>query len=179
MKLHTTPTDHLIIAANTSFVTGSIQSSQGCIIKIGKQTSHGKCLCGRIQFNVTGTFGDVRYCHCTQCRSATGTAFSANAKIDSNAWQWVQGQEEIKEFEQLPGIFRGFCSNCGSPIYARLEREPGKLRVRLGSFAGDLPVDITAHVWAEEKASWYHICDELPQHPKSFSDPLSDPNNTG
>ncbi|HIG40708.1 MAG TPA: hypothetical protein EYQ14_09240 [Gammaproteobacteria bacterium] len=41
-----------------------------------------ECFCGQFKVVVEGPFGDVRYCHCSQCRRKTGTAFTANAKID-------------------------------------------------------------------------------------------------
>ncbi|MEM8862912.1 MAG: GFA family protein, partial [Chloroflexota bacterium] len=94
----------------------------------------GKCLCEKVQFQVTGSFGEVRYCHCSQCRRMTGSAFSANAKVSKGAWELTQGEEHIREFEHKPGIFRGFCSNCGSPVYSRLAWDPDHMRVRLGTF---------------------------------------------
>lgn len=38
---------------------------------------------------VEGPFGDVRYCHCSQCRRKSGTAFTANAKVSTSQWSIV------------------------------------------------------------------------------------------
>ena len=59
------------------------------------------------------------------------------------------------------GIYRAFCSTCGSPAYARLEVDTENIRVRLGSFERVERVEITAHVWISLKASWYNIQDTL------------------
>jgi hypothetical protein len=49
----------------------------------------------------------------------------------------------VTEFEHMPGLFKAFCSKCGTPLYARSEHDPNDIRVRLGGFEGDLDVVIT------------------------------------
>jgi len=39
----------------------------------------GGCLCGGVRFRVKGKLGPAAYCHCQQCRRASGSAFAANA----------------------------------------------------------------------------------------------------
>ena len=129
----------------------------------------GKCLCEKVQFQVSGSFGKVRYCHCSQCRRMTGTAFSANAKVKLEAWELTAGAEHVREFEHKPGIFRGFCSNCGSPVYSRLVWDPDHIRVRLGTFEQVDEVEITGHVWVSSKANWYTIEDSLPCYLEAFT----------
>ena len=128
----------------------------------------GKCLCEGVQFSVSGSFGEVRYCHCSQCRRVTGSAFSANAKVKNSAFTLHSGDELIKEFEHKPGIHRAFCSNCGSPVYSRLDADPDNIRIRLGSFEEVEGVDVTGHVWVGSKASWYDIDDGLACYLEAF-----------
>ena len=104
----------------------------------------GSCLCEKVKFAVAGSLGEVRYCHCSQCRRITGSAFSANAKISKDCFDIEAGKSLIKEFEHKPGVIRAFCSNCGSPVYSRLDADPQNIRVRLGSFSEAQGVDITA-----------------------------------
>ncbi len=124
--------------------------------------SSGSCLCGNFKYSVEGSFGDVRYCHCSQCRRGNGTAFSANAKIDLSQWKLEGPIEAITEFEHKPGWFKAFCSKCGSPLYARSSHNPNDIRVRLGGFEGNLDVKITGHVWTSSQAGWYTIEDSIP-----------------
>ncbi|MCP4004293.1 MAG: GFA family protein [bacterium] len=131
--------------------------------------STGTCLCGTFQFSVTGTFGDVRYCHCNQCRRGNGTAFSANARVHRSQWTFEGPKDEISEFEHQPGKFKAFCSTCGSPLYARSSQDPDDIRVRLGGFAGNLDVNITGHVWTSCKSTWYSIEDSIPCHPEAIT----------
>ncbi|MGK0258214.1 MAG: hypothetical protein ACI96M_001647 [Candidatus Azotimanducaceae bacterium] len=48
--------------------------------------SQSTCLCGLFTTSVVGSLGEVRYCHCSQCRRKTGTPFTANAKINSSLY---------------------------------------------------------------------------------------------
>ena len=123
----------------------------------------GGCLCNAVRFEVRGPLGPVRYCHCSRCRRATGTAFSANSRVLSDDFSVTSGKDRITEYEMASGVFRGFCSRCGSPIYARLETEPAYLRVRLGTLEGDPGVRPIGHVWVDSKAPWFEISDSLPQ----------------
>jgi hypothetical protein len=40
----------------------------------------GRCLCGTFEYTVDGSLGDVRYCHCGECRRGNGTAFSGETR---------------------------------------------------------------------------------------------------
>ena len=42
----------------------------------------GGCLCGAVRFAYTGAVGPGAYCHCTDCRRITGSAFSISVRMD-------------------------------------------------------------------------------------------------
>lgn len=131
----------------------------------------GSCFCGTFKFVVSGAFGDVRYCHCSQCRKKSGTAFTANARINASQLTLEGPSELITEFETKPGLYNAFCARCGSPLYARSDADPADVRVRLGGFDGDVDAQITGHVWTSSKASWYRIEDTIPQFPERYVPP--------
>ena len=131
----------------------------------------GSCLCKQVSFTVRGPLGEVRYCHCSQCRRLTGSAFSANAKVKFEHFSIEGGESLVKEYEHRAGIYRAFCSNCGSPVYCRVESDPDFVRVRLGSFSNPLGVNITGHVWVSSKADWFNIDDDaLACHSEAFEE---------
>jgi hypothetical protein len=80
----------------------------------------GQCLCGAVRFEIDGPLGDVRLCYCTNCRRASGSAFSANARVPIGKYRLLSGQELVSEYESSPGVFRAFCSRCGAPVHARV-----------------------------------------------------------
>ena len=105
-------------------------------------TARARCLCGLFTTQVTGSFGDVRYCHCSQCRRKSGTAFTANARVRQAQWTLDGPREHISEYEHKAGLYNAFCGRCGSPLYARSDHDPDDIRVRLGGFAGPLDVKL-------------------------------------
>ena len=128
------------------------------------------CLCGGIQISVSGKVGPLVYCHCSRCQRASGTAFSANVNVRRQYWQYTSGAELVREFESSPGVYRAFCSNCGSPVYSRWDAEPEMLRLRLGLLEQDPGRRALAHFWVGSKAKWFEISDSLPQFERGPAD---------
>jgi len=126
----------------------------------------GGCLCGSFRFEVTGPLGDVRLCHCDLCRAASGTAFSANARVPLDRFAVLTGKGTVKEYQSSPGAWRAFCSSCGSPAYGRTDRDPNHIRIRLGTLPRTAEASITAHVWVGSKAAWDSIAFDVPKYLK-------------
>jgi len=114
----------------------------------------GQCLCGGFRFEITGSIGEVRLCHCDLCRRANGTAFSTNARIPLRHYRAISGQDLITGYESSPGARRCFCSRCGSPVFALVASDPDHIRIRLGTLDREAEATITAHVWMASKARW-------------------------
>jgi hypothetical protein len=130
----------------------------------------GGCLCGGVRFRITGKLGPAGYCHCTQCRRASGSAFAANAPVRTRYFETTRGADLVREYESSPGKFRAFCGRCGSPVYSRRDDEPDLRRIRLGSIDGDPGRRPAGHVWVGSKAVWHAITDDLPQYPAGLDD---------
>jgi len=128
----------------------------------------GRCLCGATRFRISGRVGAVGYCHCGQCRRASGTAFASNANVARANIEFLSGLDDVTEYESSPGKFRAFCGRCGSPIYSRRDSEPELRRIRLGSLDSDPERRPLGHVWVRSKAPWYSIGDSLPQYPEGL-----------
>jgi len=125
----------------------------------------GGCLCGGVRYEYAGEFSEFIYCHCRDCRKASGSAFNANASINISGFRLLQGADLLKSYEASPGKRRAFCVVCGSPIYSSKDREPAALGLRMGTL--DTPPDVRpqAHQFVASKAAWNLIQDALPQFP--------------
>jgi hypothetical protein len=127
----------------------------------------GRCLCGGVRYAIAGDIGPAVFCHCSQCRRASGSAFAANASIRTADFSCTQGQDLIREFESSPGKLRAFCSACGSPLFARHPASPEVMRLRLGTLDQADDIEVRGHIWTGSGAGWYHIADALEQAPGS------------
>ncbi|MCX4188360.1 GFA family protein [Methylophaga sp. OBS4] len=124
----------------------------------------GSCLCQQVQYQIDGTLGPVFFCHCSKCRKANGSAFAANALINTAEFSLLSGQDALNEFESSPGVFRVFCKHCASPLYSRRDAQAEQIRLRIGSLDTPLGELNVTHIFVGSKADWFEICDSYPQY---------------
>jgi hypothetical protein len=74
----------------------------------------------------------------------------------------TKGSELIKRYESRPGVFRSFCSHCGSPMFYESNGELGQIYFALGTVDG-CAIKPRAHIFVRSKAQWYDINDDLPK----------------
>ena len=116
----------------------------------------GACLCGRVQYQVTGPFEQFHFCHCSQCRRATGSAHAANIFTSKDRIDWLAGADLIKRYtpEEPDVISKCFCSHCGSPVpYVSLHS--GKLIIPAGSLSEPAGIDPDDNIYWRDRADWY------------------------
>ncbi len=75
----------------------------------------GKCLCGKVQFEINGETPHLYQCHCSLCRKQSGSSANAATFIFERNFTWTNGEEIITSFLKDTGFRTDFCSNCGSP----------------------------------------------------------------
>ena len=124
----------------------------------------GSCLCGAVRFEVAPPFVSFRYCHCSRCRKASGSAHAANAFVPEKQFRWTAGDTLIKRFD-LPGAKRfavWFCSQCGSRLPHKVKTTDNML-VPAGLFDGDPGIHPEYHQFWKSKAEWYEMPHELPR----------------
>lgn len=124
----------------------------------------GSCLCGGVQYQISGELEPIQICHCRECRKAQGTPFVTNIPVASKDFTLCAGEELLQPYESSPGKQRVFCRVCGAPVYSQRATDPGVLRIRAGTLNEDLPVRPAFHIFVADKANWWSIGDDLPQH---------------
>ncbi|MHB1175307.1 MAG: GFA family protein [Sulfuriferula sp.] len=124
----------------------------------------GSCLCGTVEYEITGSLGPILFCHCSRCRKANGSAFAAVSPVATSNFRIVKGQECLRSYRTDAGVQRVFCGTCGSPIIAMRDNMPETVRVRIGTLDTSVDANISAHIFVGSKAGWYEIHDDLPQH---------------
>lgn len=121
----------------------------------------GNCLCGKVEYEITGEMGDIVHCHCITCRKAHGAAFSSVAAVNDRDFK-LTGGDNLKSFESSEGKCRFFCGHCGTQIYAKREATE-YIVLRLGSLNDDPKAKEKKHIWVSQKASWYSLNNNLPE----------------
>ena len=123
----------------------------------------GSCLCGKVTFEIDTEIRRFHHCHCRTCRKAHATIYGSSALVDASSFHVRSGKELISEYSSSPGKVRHFCSNCGTHVFARCDRDPDDVILRIGALDGDLGIKASGHIWVSHKPDWYDIGDDLPQ----------------
>ena len=127
------------------------------------QTLAGKCLCGAIHYAVKDEFRYALYCHCSDCRRATGSAFKPFAGIERGKLDITKGEEQVLIFGDENDNHDVRCKACGSHLYS-VVRDGAFVHVTLGTLVDDPKTRPSAHIFVGDKAPWFTITDSLPQH---------------
>lgn len=122
----------------------------------------GACLCGAVKFTVTEPFEYSACCHCSLCRAATGSAFSAFAAVREQRLRIDEGGGFVATYRRSEDVLNHFCKRCGSVLYA-LVRNAEYAHVQLGAIAGDPGIRPQLHLFVSSKAPWFEITDDLPR----------------
>ncbi len=133
---------------------------------MAQTTSGGHCLCGAIDYKVSGELRPIMYCHCEQCRRTSGHFVAATAcrpeQLD------IGGEDNIKWYRSSPSAERGFCKNCGSNLFWRPEH--GKhWSIWAGSLDRPTGLKTARHIYVHMKSDYYEIDDGLPQFAEEYT----------
>ncbi len=121
----------------------------------------GGSLCGAVRYRITGAPKWVAHCHCDSCRRQTGAAFATYAGIAHDGFAYTQGKAAAHQ--SSPGVARGFCLACGTPLTFEGDRWPDEVHVHLGTLDDPGELAPQAHVYTEEQVPWLHMADSLPR----------------
>jgi len=128
----------------------------------------GHCLCGKVRYQIAKQPVAMMYCHCEECRRATGSSLNTSIFVQRDQFKLVSGESLVSYHETSPDNLRHFCSGCGSPLFKFFPEPPGMMTVRAGTLDSDPGVRPAGHIWVSEKAPWFEIADGLPQYEKGL-----------
>ena len=80
----------------------------------------GACACGAIRIEAEADPEKAQICHCTDCQTATGTAFRVSLPVPGASLKMTgQPATYVKTTAESgrPRV-QAFCGNCGTPIYS-------------------------------------------------------------
>jgi len=122
----------------------------------------GACLCGRVRFEIAGTFDDFLLCHCARCRKDTGSAHAANLFSVTAKLHWSAGEDDIRTF-RLPSTRhqKSFCATCGSAVPGH-HLDGRLLVVPAGSLDGEITRPPRARIFCASRAPWTDHIAQLP-----------------
>ncbi|MBC8404078.1 MAG: GFA family protein [Planctomycetes bacterium] len=127
-----------------------------------KKKLTGRCSCGGVKFEVQLPAKFVAHCHCNNCRRAHGAGFVTWAGFKDEQFVLISGRETLNEYATETDATRGFCGECGSPMFFSSPRWAGEIHVAVAVIDGDLEQLPTACVYADRAPNWCPAPADLP-----------------
>jgi len=73
-------------------------------------------------------------------------------------------QGHLLRFSSSVKGVREFCSTCGAHVLVHGQTEGSSVAVPAGLFVSGTAITVTAHMFVQDKVSWYRITDNLVQY---------------
>ncbi len=128
----------------------------------------GSCLCGQVRYQVRKLEPAMGHCHCTMCRKFHGAAFATYGEVKRDNFNWLAGENLLKEYIAANGTTRRFCAECGSSMTFSPANSDGEvIELSLATMDTDVEELPDAHIFVGNKANWYSVSDHLPQYAAS------------
>lgn len=124
----------------------------------------GRCLCGRVQFEIHGELRGVVNCHCSKCRKFHGN-FGAYTKAKVEHFKLTE-EKSLKWYkspaDETANVHRGFCSECGSSLFWH-PKDQLNIAIAAGSIDEPTNLKTVGHIWCSQRPDYYVITDDLPK----------------
>ncbi|PKA40517.1 aldehyde-activating protein [Rhizobium sullae] len=137
----------------------------GAQVRAGASHSGG-CQCGAVRYRASGEPGYPHVCHCRMCQKAAGNYFLPLGSFMRVDFAITRG--EPKWFRSSDLVRRGFCGDCGTPLFYDIP-EADSVNITLGSLDEPDAVKPVMQSNTGRKMSWFHALDTLPVEPDDES----------
>lgn len=129
-----------------------------------QKSATGGCMCGIVRYELIEKPISIIHCHCQSCRRHTGAPMVTLVGMKKDHVRFTQGERAI--FESSPGVGRGFCSQCGTPLTWEGDGEElGPLvEIHIGTLDNPSAFVPESHLHHDERIPWFEVADELPRH---------------
>ena len=120
----------------------------------------GRCLCGKVTYELAGDPIATAVCHCDHCQRQSGGAFSVNVVAHESQLTvtgTLQTYEETGELGDDVYVRRRCCGSCGSPIVSELSKSAGVIAVKAGTLDDRSDVRPTVEVWCVDRQPWVDL----------------------
>ena len=131
-------------------------------------TITGGCRCGQVRYALSIDTLPLSYaCHCLDCQTWTGVAFSQSCILPSDALT-VTGETVVYELEGTSGRVsrQRICPTCHTRVY-NTNSGHGFAVLRAGTLDRSNELDCVAHIWTCRKQTWLAIAPGIPTWPEA------------
>ncbi|MES1972402.1 MAG: GFA family protein [Pseudomonadota bacterium] len=126
----------------------------------------GGCRCGLVRYRIaTEAMPPVYCCHCLDCQTWSGSAFTEQAVVRAEALS-ATGPIVEYSFENRSGSrsTQWLCATCHARLWNTNTARPGIALVRAGTLDASDRIEPRAHIWVKRKQPWIALPDSIPAY---------------
>lgn len=127
----------------------------------------GACHCGKLLYEADIDPDKVGVCHCTDCQTLGGSAFSLFVQVPKEKFR-LRGEPRIyvKTAESGNRRAQAFCPDCGTRLYASAEKDPQVFNLRVGTMRQRASLAPKVQLWCRSAMPWVMELDKVRRLPK-------------
>jgi hypothetical protein len=132
----------------------------------------GGCSCGAIRYEIA-SFPLLLYtCNCTNCQTASGSAFALNMPVPTRDFHILQGEPKGWHHASPTGIavISWFCGDCGARLYGDRAGRAEIVNVRAGTLDDTSWLVPVAHMFLKSAQPWVQPAADAECHEMGPSD---------
>ncbi|MDJ0656529.1 MAG: GFA family protein [Xanthomonadales bacterium] len=115
----------------------------------------GRCQCGELKYEVVEPPLTCYACHCRDCQSASGSAFSLSMIVPATALRVNSGELQTLDFSYHAGErTRHACAQCGTTLWVTSPAQPELAALKAGTLDDKALCEPVAHVWYQSRQRW-------------------------
>lgn len=116
----------------------------------------GGCSCGAIRYEISAFPLLLYTCSCTDCQTASGSAFGISMPVPAKAFAIAQGEPASWRRKSPRGVnvTAWFCATCGTKLYGEREGRPESVNVRAGTLDDTRWLLPVAHMFTRSAQGW-------------------------
>ncbi len=131
------------------------------------RTYNGGCQCQSVRYEFSGTPLTCYTCHCTNCQTASGSAFGLSMIINDKDINITEGEIAINNVDfNGTNVQQHHCAQCGTALWFSADTYPNIAALKPGTFDDTAWFKPIAHLWVRSAQPWVVFDQSIPQYEK-------------
>jgi len=124
-----------------------------------------RCQCSQAKYQLKGEPLTCYTCHCTDCQSESGSAFTLSMVVNAADVELVQGDVKVDTYHHNnTEIKRHSCHRCGSALWFSADSIGDYYALKAGAFEDSSWIKPIAHLWTGSAQPWLQLDDDIPRY---------------
>lgn len=118
----------------------------------------GSCECKSLCYQYNGEPVTCYACHCTDCQTSSGSAFSLSMIVNIEDIEITKGQVGASSIDvNGTKVKKHYCAQCYTPFMFSSDEYPGIAALKPGTFEDTSWFKPVAHLWLRSAQPWIQL----------------------